>query len=387
MVLITNLATNLRYSGLFLTIKLLNMDQNFNMNGILDCFKLVLEPQSGIDIIQLKMIRDIEINGNSLNFNIHVPNAKYEFKEQLYFNIIEKFQAQYPQLSVNGHFIVKSSSSEMPNSVVPQIKNFIAVASGKGGVGKSTVSANIAINLSNLGFRVGLLDADLYGPSIPTMFGIQGLRPKVEAESGRHKLVPIQVKNLSLISLGNIIESEQAVVLRGPRLAAIIKQFFQETAWPELDYLIIDLPPGTGDIQLTLVQTIPLTGVVMVTTPQQVAVIDAIKAANMFAMEQINVPILGIVENMAFFSPPDMPEKKYFIFGQNGGKRLADYTKSTLLGQLPIIEDIRARSDNEKSIFESDASSIEFMKICNQLILKIEERNKLFAPTKMVNVE
>ena len=379
MVLITNLATNLRYSGLFLTIKLLNMDQNFNMNAILDCFKQVLEPQSGIDIIQLKMIRDIEINGNSLNFNIHVPNAKYEF--------IEKFQIQFPELSLNGHFIVKSSSSEMPNSVVPQIKNFIAVASGKGGVGKSTVSANIAINLSNLGFRVGLLDADLYGPSIPTMFGIQGLRPKVETESGRHKLVPIQVKNLSLISLGNIIESEQAVVLRGPRLAAIIKQFFQETAWPELDYLIIDLPPGTGDIQLTLVQTIPLTGVVMVTTPQQVAVIDAIKAANMFSMEQINVPILGIVENMAFFCPPDMPDKKYFIFGQHGGKRLADYTKSTVLGQLPIIEDIRARSDNEKSIFESDDSSNEFMRICNQLILKIEERNKLFAPTKMVNVE
>ena len=363
------------------------MDQNVNMNEVLECFQSILESETGKDLISLKMVRDIELIGTNLNFKIHVPNAKYEHKEALYTSIIHCFEARFPQLSPNAHFIVKSSSSEMPNSVVPQVKNFIAVASGKGGVGKSTVSANIAINLSKLGFKVGLLDADLYGPSIPTMFGIQGLRPKVEVTQGRQKLVPIDVNGLAVISLGNIIDSEQAVVLRGPRLAAIIKQFFQETAWPELDYLIIDLPPGTGDIQLTLVQTIPLTGVVLVTTPQQVAVIDAIKAANMFLMEQINVPIIGVVENMAYFRPIDMPEKIYYIFGKKGGQRLADYTKSAVMGQLPIIEDIRMRSDNEKSIFENDSSTNEFISICNHLIRKVEERNTLFAPTKMVNVE
>lgn len=362
------------------------MQHNYDMNAILDCFKEIIEPQTKIDVIQLKMVRDLELDNHGLKFNIYVPSPKYEFKDVLYASIAEKFAARFPNLSINAHFIVKASSSEVPNAVVPQIKNFIAIASGKGGVGKSTVSANVAINLMRLGYKVGILDADLYGPSIPTMFGIQDQKPKVEQLDGKHKLVPIDVNGLKIISLGNIVDKEQAVVLRGPRLAAIIKQFFQETSWPELDYLIIDLPPGTGDVQLTLVQTIPLTGVVMVTTPQLVAVIDAIKAANMFSMEQINVPILGIVENMSYFTPEDMPDKKYFIFGSDGGQKLANYCESILLGQLPIIEDIRHRSDNEKSIFETDASTNIFISLCGKLVTKVDERNTLYAPTVMPKV-
>ena len=358
---------------------------NQYIQEIASCLQEIIEPDSGTDIIKLKMIRDLKLENNQLHFKIFLPSAKYPHKDQLYSAIHEKLTQKYPDLQVHAHFINQAAYADAPNTALPQIENFIAVASGKGGVGKSTISVNLAVALKNAGYKVGLMDADLYGPSIPTMLGIRDVKPKVIEKDGKHKIVPIDVSGIAVISLGNIIEAEQAVVLRGPRLAAIIKQFFYDTAWPTLDYLIIDLPPGTGDVQLTLVQTIPLTGVIMVTTPQEVAYVDAVKAANMFEMDQIKVPILGVIENMAWFEPDDQPEKKYFIFGEGAGQRLADKTHSALLGQVPIKIGMR-KSFDLGTAYNMEPSYIEIFKsIIEQLDKKVALRHLLFAPSQIVS--
>jgi len=335
----------------------------------------ILEPGSGKDIVSLRMVRDIQVDAHgNVQFKLHLPGNPYEHKDALHLAIQQNFGEFAPGKSLHVHFINQMAFAESPNVVAPHIQHIVAVASGKGGVGKSTISVCLAMELKRQGYRVGLMDADLYGPSIPTMLGIQSLKPLVSQASGNPKLLPIEVQGLHVVSIGNIIEAEQAVVLRGPRLAAIIKQFFNDTEWPPLDYLIVDLPPGTGDIQLTLVQTIPLTGAVLVTTPQEVAFIDAVKAANMFQMEQIAVPILGVVENMAWFEPEDAPNKRYFIFGEGAGLRLAEKTQSSLLGQFPIKEKLRSMLDsgNAMEIRPDFLPMLEQM--VNKLVQKIELR-------------
>ena len=353
---------------------------------IIEILSKVVEPNTGKDLIHLRMIRDIHVEGKNIHLKVYLPANNYDKKDILFQDIQDSLTKNFADHEIHAHFVNQTAYSEAPNALLPQIKNFVAVASGKGGVGKSTVAVNLAIALSRLGYKTGILDADLYGPSLPTMFGIKKDKPQIQLIDGKHQLIPILVQGLPVLSLGNIIEADQAVVLRGPRLAAIIKQFFQDAQWPELDYLIIDLPPGTGDVQLTLVQTVPLTGVVMVTTPQEVAIIDAIKAANMFSMEQIKVPILGVIENMSWFQPLDQPDKKYFIFGQNGGQRLAHITHSSLIGQVPLIEKIRQRSD-EGLAFELDEHDIYpalFESMAIALHKKVELRNLTLAPTKKV---
>ena len=255
-------------------------------------------------------------------------------------------------------------------------------------MGKSTVSVNLALGLKALGAKVGLIDADLYGPSLPTMFGIQDIKPQIKQMYGKHRIMPITKFDIPTISVGNIIEPEKAVVLRGPRLGGIIKQFINEVLWPELDYLVIDLPPGTGDIQLTLVQTVPVTAAVIVTTPQEVAVRDAVKAMNMFRLENINVPIVGVVENMSWFTPEDAPEKKYKIFGEGGGKLLAKESNSVLLAQLPLITDVREASDKGEPIIlqEDHPARAYYMKMAEKTAQQIAVRNEVMAPTQIVGV-
>ena len=251
-----------------------------------------------------------------------------------------------------------------------------------------TIAVNLALGLQQLGARVGLMDADVYGPSIPTMLGLVGQRPKVQDVTGTMKMVLLQAYGMPTISIGNIIEPEQAVVLRGPRLAAIIKQFVNDVLWPELDFLIVDLPPGTGDVQLTLVQTVPLTGVVLVTTPQEVALADAIKAMNMFLLPQINVPILGVVENMAWFTPAELPHNKYFIFGQGGGKKLALESRSVLLGQIPIVQSIRKGGDEGKpAMLQTDRIVSEaFLNVAKNTLRQVAVRNETLGPTQVVQM-
>jgi ATP-binding protein involved in chromosome partitioning len=333
-------------------------------------------------------VENLLTNGNDVNFNLVLPSLNSPHKSNLIFDCVATIEEVYPDANVNVHVVMKTAASQESNSSVPQIKNIIAVASGKGGVGKSTVSVNLALGLKQLGAKVGLVDADLYGPSIPTMLGLQGQRPRIHEVHGQPKIIPLMAYDIPLMSIGFIIEPEQAVVLRGPRLGAIIKQFFNDVVWPDLDYLIVDLPPGTGDIQLTLVQTVPVTGAVMVTTPQEVAVVDAVKAMNMFLLPSVNVPILGVVENMAWFTPEDLPERKYFLFGEGGGKKLAQMAETVLLGQVPIVQGIREGGDSGKPIVSNPQSIVSqaFMKIAENTARQVAVRNEFKDPTKIVHV-
>ena len=359
-----------------------------NKESILNLLRAVRDPQTGRDIVSANMVQNLEIDGHNVNFTLLIPSLQMPGKAELNFACIGAIAEQFPQANVNAHFMARTPGSQESTSAVPHIKNIIAVASGKGGVGKSTVAVNLALGLKKLGAKVGLMDADVYGPSIPTMLGLVGQRPKVQQITGQMKMVPLEAYGMPTISIGNIIEAEQAVVLRGPRLAAIIKQFFNDVLWDQLDFLIVDLPPGTGDVQLTLVQTVPVTGVVLVTTPQDVALADALKAMNMFLLPQINVPILGVVENMAWFTPEELPDNKYFIFGQGGGKKLALASHSVLLGQVPLVQGIREGGDSGKPavLQESGIVAEAFLTVAQNTLRQIAVRNETMEPTHVVKM-
>ena len=361
----------------------------FDRLRILEALGKINDPQTGRSIIAVNMVQDMEIEGKSINFKLNLPSLNMPHKQELVFACVQNIQNIYPDADVNVHTTASNPEKSHEEKVLPQVTNIIAVASGKGGVGKSTVSSNLALGLAKLGARVGLMDADLYGPSIPTMFGVQDKKPLIKEVYGQPKICPIEALGIELISIGNIVEAEQAVVLRGPRLAGIIKQFLNETLWSPLDYLIIDLPPGTGDIQLTLVQSVPLTGVIMVTTPQEVALIDAIKAMNMFQLPQVNVPILGVVENMSWFTPKELPENKYHIFGEGGGKKLALQANTVLLGQVPLVQGIREAGDAGKPmVLQDDAITGDiFVHIAENVVRQVAIRNEQLAPTMKVNMQ
>jgi ATP-binding protein involved in chromosome partitioning len=358
-------------------------------NKIVAALKTVNDPATGQNIIQRRMVENLKVEGNNVNFTLVLPSLNMSNKTDLIFACIAAIKSAFPEAETNVHTIARNEGTTQPDRPLPHIKNIIAVASGKGGVGKSTVATNLALGLRELGAKVGLMDADVYGPSIPMMMGLQGKKPLVQDVYGQPKMVPLQAHGLEIISIGNIIEAEQAVVLRGPRLAGVIKQFFNDVLWSELDYLVVDLPPGTGDVQLTLVQTVPVTGVVIVTTPQEVAVIDAVKAINMFLLPQVNVPILGIVENMSWFTPEELPDNQYYIFGQGGGKKLAKMADTLLLGQIPLVMGIREAGDLGRPIIlhNEPITKRAFMHIAENVARQIALRNELLSPTQQVNMQ
>ncbi len=362
----------------------------FDKTKIVKALAKVIDPKSGQDIITRNMVRDLIVEGPNINFTLELPSLNYEAKSELNFACIQAVQEVYPEANVNLHMMSGRPEAQESTSSLPQVKNIIAVASGKGGVGKSTVAVNLAYGLKQLGASVGIVDADLYGPSIPTMLGLQGQRPKIQEIYGKPKIVPLQAFGLPVISIGVIVEPEQAVVLRGPRLAGIIQQFFNDVIWPELDYLVVDLPPGTGDIQLTLVQTVPVTGALIVTTPQEVAVADAVKAMNMFRLPNVEVPILGVVENMAWFTPKELPDNKYFIFGEGGGKKLAAMSNSVLLGQIPLVQGIRESGDAGKPIIlreEDPVTSGAFRELAKNTARQVAIRNEQLPQTQVVKIQ
>lgn len=356
---------------------------------IVEILCTIKEPESGQDIITKNMVKDLKVDGKNINLTIILPSLKYAHKSTLSFDIMGAIMEKFPAANPNVHFAVPSSKQEKLKTALPQVKNIIAVASGKGGVGKSTVAVNLALGLKEMGARVGLIDADIWGPSIPTMFGMQKAKPKLVTHLGKPHIIPLQAHGIHLMSIGFVIAPEQAVVLRGPRLGGIVRQFIHETIWPELDYIVIDLPPGTGDVQLTLVQTIPITGAVMVTTPQEVAIADAIKAMNMFLLDNVNVPILGVVENMSWFTPKELPNNKYFLFGEGGGKRLAKMSRSMLLGQIPIVQGIREAGDNgTPAILQTDSIvKNAFMNVTQNTLRQVAMRNEMLPPTQIVGVK
>ena len=359
-----------------------------DLNKVVSSLQSVIDPNSNLDIVKAKLVTQLKTEGNNVFFELDVTNIGGDLRQQVFMSAQSAIKETIPGAEVHIHMKSAGPNAPAANTVLPQVKNIIAVASGKGGVGKSTVAVNTALALVQKGFKVGIIDADLYGPSIPTMLNIQGERPKIQEVYGKHKIIPVEAFGLYAISIGLIIEPEKAVVLRGPRLSGVIKQFINDCVWPELDYLIIDLPPGTGDIQLTLVQTVPVTGVVMVTTPQKVAVIDAVKAMNMFLLSNINVPILGVIENMSWFVPKDAPDKQYKIFGEGGGQELASMNQSVLLGQVPMIEAIREGGDsgNPQVLVEGSQVKASFSSIAEELIRQVESRNQNNSPTQIVHV-
>ncbi|PSR10659.1 MAG: chromosome partitioning protein [Bacteroidetes bacterium] len=359
-------------------------------NTLIKALAGVKDPHTGQDLITANRVRDLEVDGANVRFTLELPNLNNDYKSQLNFACQEAILAHYPQANVHVHMMSHTAESQESTSPLPHVQNIIAVGSGKGGVGKSTVAVNLALGLRALGARVGLLDADLYGPSIPTMLGLAGQRPKIETIHGQPKIMPLEAHGIYTMSIGFIIEAEQAVVLRGPRLSGIIRQFINDTVWPPLDYLIVDLPPGTGDIQLTLVQTVPLTGAILVTTPQQVALDDAIKAMNMLFLPNINIPVLGVVENMAWFTPAELPNNKYYIFGQGAGAKLAKASNSMLLGQVPLVQGIRESGDAGVPAMLNKADTISrpvFLKIAQNTVRQLALRNEMMGPSQVVKVQ
>lgn len=313
---------------------------------LLKALSTVQEPDLKKDLVTLNMIRDVEIDGNNVSFTIVLTTPACPLKDLLRSNSIQAIKKLDKDTNVIVNFDASTSTIRADKSnVLPDVKNIIAVVSGKGGVGKSTVAANLALALAQGGASVGLMDADIYGPSVPIMFGVRGERPMMTDVNGKGMIIPLERYGIKLLSIGLLVDEKNAVVWRGPMASSAIRQFVTDVHWGELDYLVIDMPPGTGDIHLTLVQTAPVTGAVIVTTPQDVALVDARKGIAMFGQAQIKVPIIGLVENMSYFTPAELPDHKYYIFGKEGGKRLADEYDLPFLGQIPLVQSIREGGD------------------------------------------
>jgi len=314
---------------------------------ILEALSNVQEPDLGKDIVTLNMVRDISVEGNYVSFTVVLTTPACPMKDLIKNACINAIKLLVnKEAVVNLKFTANTSSTRKEADVLlPKVKNIIAVVSGKGGVGKSTVAANFALALSQGGASVGLMDADIYGPSVPIMFGVRGERPKMIDVNGKGVIVPLEKYGIKLMSIGLLVDEKSAVVWRGPMASSAIKQFVSDVNWGDLDYLVIDMPPGTGDIHLTLMQTVPVTGVIVVTTPQDVALADAKKGIAMFGQAQLKVPVIGLVENMSYFTPEELPDNKYYIFGKDGGKKLAAEYDIPFLGQIPLVQNIREGGD------------------------------------------
>lgn len=313
---------------------------------ILKALSTVQEPDLRKDLVTLNMIQDIVIAGDTVAFTVVLTTPACPLKEKIETDCIQAIHTLVsPSLKVKVEMTARVTSNRLDKLVLPGVKNIIAVVSGKGGVGKSTVSANLALALHELGAKVGLLDADIHGPSVPIMFGVHDETPDMRSVDGKQLMVPIERHGIKLLSIGFMIDPNQAVVWRGPMVSSALRQFVNDTDWGELDYLILDMPPGTGDIHLTMAQIVPVSGVVLVTTPQEVALADAMKAAVMFEMLPNKIPMLGVVENMSWFTPAELPDAKYYIFGQGGGQKMADKIGVDLLGQVPLVQGVREGGD------------------------------------------
>jgi ATP-binding protein involved in chromosome partitioning len=358
---------------------------------ILKALSNVQEPDLGKDLVTLNMVKDIAIDGLKVSFTVVLTTPACPLKDMIMnacINAIKILVNKEAQVTVN--FTSNTSSNRKDaKTLLSGVKNIITVVSGKGGVGKSTVSANLALALAQGGAKVGLMDADIYGPSQHIMFGVRGERPLMKDDgTGKGLIVPIEKFGIKMMSIGLLVDEKQAVVWRGPMVSSAIRQFVTDVDWGELDYLIIDMPPGTGDIHLTIVQTVPVTGVIVVTTPQLVALADAKKGIAMFGQAQLKVPVIGLVENMSYFTPAELPDNKYYIFGKDGGKNLCDEFDIPFLGQIPIVQSIREGGDAGVPIMASDDEITKkaFMDFAGNAARGIAMRNANVAPTQVQEV-
>jgi ATP-binding protein involved in chromosome partitioning len=356
---------------------------------ILKVLSGVIDPDFRQDIVSLGMVQDVEIEGNKIGFSVVLTTPACPLKEIIKNDCLTRLRDELgDDIEIDINITSRVTTSRDSHPLLPEVKNIIAVASGKGGVGKSTVTANLAVALARSGAKVGLIDADIFGPSIPTMFNCEHEQPEIIEKDGKAKIVPIEQYGVKLVSIGFLTNPEDAVVWRGPMASSALKQFISDAEWGELDYMLIDLPPGTSDIHLTLVQTLPVTGAVLVTTPQKVALADAIKGLQMFRQPQINVPILGVVENMSYFTPLELPENKYFIFGKDGGRNLAEKYKVPFLGEIPLVQGIRESGDSGyPSVLNNDISATAFKNLSEELARQIAIRNATVEKTRIVEIK
>jgi ATP-binding protein involved in chromosome partitioning len=337
---------------------------------ILETLKTVFYFPKSNDIVSLNMVRDLRVEGDKVQFSIH-----FDKPDEKSIPILRKACESAIRNNVNENAEVQIDFKTYTEAL-SGVRHIVAVASGKGGVGKSTIAANLAIALHKMGNRVGIVDADIHGPSIPMMLNVADQKPKVLEEDGKPKIIPIENYGIKIQSIGFFVEPEQALIWRGPMASNALNQLFNDTMWGELDYLVVDLPPGTGDIHLTLVQSVPISGIAIVSTPQEVALADAKKAFSMFNSDNIKVPVLGLIENMSYFSPPELPDKRYYIFGKQGARRLADNSRVNLLGEIPIVESICESGDQGSPITLDENSPVykAFLNVAENIKALVEKK-------------
>lgn len=361
----------------------------YNEVYIKGLLKQVNHPALHKSIIDLNIVRQIRISDNKVSLTLVFPGnndpLKASIKKACISLLKEKLQND-PVIEVHFEFS-GSTEKQQESGILSSVKNIIAIASGKGGVGKSTVAVNLAVAFAKSGSRVGLIDADIFGPSIPKMMNAENERPFAHKVNGKDLILPVQRFGVNVLSLGFFIQSQDATIWRGPMASNALRQLMTDADWGDLDYMFIDLPPGTSDIHLTMVQTVPVTGAVIVSTPQRVAQADAIKGINMFRNQHINVPILGLIENMAWFTPMELPDNKYYIFGHDGCKNLADEMNVPFLGQIPVIQSISESGDSGMpAVLQKGISSEAFKSIADKLLIEIIKRNTQKDPTKKVTI-
>ena len=350
-------------------------------------------PNDEQNIVESGAIKNIHIFGTDVELDVEIKNPTLQYKKKVEVDCMKAIHDHaFEKSKIKVNLIINAPVKEMQTKIkgnpIPGVKNIVAVSSGKGGVGKSTIAANLAVGLSDLGYKVGVIDADIYGPSMHIMFGLEGATPAAVEIDGKSKIKPLENYGVKLLSIGFFAQSQQAVVWRGPMASKALNQLLWDTHWGELDYLIVDLPPGTGDIHLSLVQSIPLTGAVVISTPQNIALADAKKGINMFRMDSIDVPVLGIIENMAYFTPEELPNNKYYIFGKEGAKGLAEQMKIDLLAEIPIVQSLREAADaGRPAVLQGTTPlAIELLKMAKNVVKAIEKRNTTLAPTKAVEL-
>ena len=364
----------------------------FNKQDIEQALKTITVPGEGQNMIESKAVKNIMVFADEVIVDITISNPSLQAKKRTEVDILKAIhELVYAKAKIQVNVKVEASTqpkNEIKGKSIPGIQNIVAVASGKGGVGKSTVTSNLAVTLSKMGFKVGVLDADIYGPSIPIMFDVQNEKPLAVNVDGTSKMKPVESYGVKILSIGFFTKPDQAVVWRGPMAAKALNQMIFDAAWGELDFLLIDLPPGTGDIHLSIMQSLPITGAVVVSTPQTVALADAKKGVAMFQQESINVPVLGIIENMAYFTPEELPDNKYYVFGNAGAKHLAEDLKIPFLGEIPLVQSVREAGDLGRPAAMQEATPIEeaFHIITQNVVQQVVRRNTALPPTEAIKI-
>ena len=366
---------------------------SFNKQDILKALETITAPGGGKSLVENDNIKNVVIFGNEVIVEVTIANPTLQAKKKVEVEIMKAIHQHVDQkIDVKVNVKVEVQEKENPNQIrgkeIPNIQNIIAVASGKGGVGKSTITANLAVSLAKMGFKVGVLDADVYGPSQHIMFDVEKEKPLAIKVEGRSKMKPIENYGVKLLSLGFFTDPNQAVIWRGPMASKALNQLIFDADWGELDFLLIDLPPGTGDVHLSIVQALPINGAVVVSTPQNIALADAKKGVAMFQQEAINVPVLGMIENMAYFTPAELPENKYYIFGQGGAKNLAATINTKFLGEIPIVQSIREAGDVGRPVAlqENTPLAEAFNEVTKEMVSQLLKRNANLPPTEVVRI-